>query len=141
SIQHALGYINEFPGQLDEDLISLKTFCQLGSQQDEESVVEYFKYVKHIDDLNVVNFCGYLIPVIKSNVIEKEKLGGLLAGVSFSKLEFKELVCLMFDTLYQKGNPVEIGRIYDLTERLSDEPKLFFFIVLIFFENKYFLEC
>lgn len=141
NIPNALKYINEFQGELDENLISLKTFCQLGNSQTEETVIEYFKFVNHIDELNAINACGYLIPIIKTNIIEKEKLKGLLKNVSFSKTEYEELVFLLIETLYAKESPIEITKIDNIKDKLTGESRLFFFIAILYFENKYFSEC
>jgi hypothetical protein len=141
SFKEAIKLIEEFKGELDENLISLKTFCQLDNLKSEESALEYFKYVKRIDDLNAQNICSYLIPIIKSNIIVKEKLIGILLEIEYPKPEFKELVFLLSDTLFQKNQPIELERIHKLKNALDKEEKLRFFISLIYFENKYFEDC
>lgn len=141
SIENALKYIDEFQGDMDEGLVALRAFCHLGNSQTEEKVTEYFKFVKCINELNAINACGYLIPTIKSNVIEKDSLAKILNNIEFTKQAIKHLMFLMLDSLYPKKLSIEIGRINKLRDTLVGESKLYFFIALLYFENKYFAEC
>ena len=140
SVNEAIKIFDKYEGELDENLISLKTFCQLENPPTEEIVNEYFKFVNHVDELNIQNVCNYLIPIIKSNVIKKENLLELLERVQYSKSEYKELVLLLTETLYFKEEPLRIERIDSLRNIITEESKLIFFIALLYFENKYFDE-
>lgn len=140
SINEAIKIFDEYEGELDENLISLKTFCQLEDSPTEEIVKEYFSFVNHVDELNIQNVCGYLIPIIKYNVIKKENLLELLESVQYSKSEYKELILLLIETLYFKEEPLKIERIDLLRNVIAKESKLNFFIALLYFENKYFDE-
>ena len=51
------------------------------------------------------------------------------------------MVLLLTETMYFKEEPLKIEKIYSLQQNLSEEPKLNFFIALLYFENKYFDEC
>ncbi len=141
SIQAAIKLIDEYEGEIDENLVSLKTFCQLDNPQSEESALEYFKYVKHIDNLNAQNICSYLIPIIKSNIIGKEKLIGLLNEVEYSIPDYHDLVLLLTETLFLREEPLDIVKINNLKNAFHKEEKLQFFISLLYFENQYFEEC
>lgn len=140
-VNEAIKIFEEYKGELDENLISLKTFCQLENPPTEGIVNEFFKFVNHVDELNIQNVCSYLIPIIHSNVIKKGSLIELLERVQYSKSEYKELILLLTETLYFKEEPLSIERIDSLRNVITEESKLNFFIALLYFENKYFDEC
>ncbi len=141
NIKNAFKIIDEFQGELDENIISLKTFCQLDNPQTEDTVLEYFSYIKYINELNAQNICSYLIPIIKSNIIEKKKLSELIMKINFSKVSYQELLLLLIDTLYLKELPIKLELVNNIKEKLLSDSKLFFFISLLYFENKFFVEC
>ncbi|HPZ02774.1 MAG TPA: hypothetical protein PLH70_00890 [Bacteroidales bacterium] len=137
----ALKLINEYKGTLNENLVLLKNFCQLSNSQNTKSVLEYFEYIKYINDRNIQNICSFLIPIIKSHIVEKEKLIELLNNKQYSKQPYQDLVLLLTETLYLKNKPLEISKIDNLKDILEQEEKLLYFISLLYFENKYYDEC
>lgn len=141
SIQDAIKIIDCFEGEMDGNLISLKTFCLLDNPQTEETVAEYFKYIRNIDELNIQNTCSFLIPIIKSNIISKECLLDYLNHVDFSTNEYKKLIYLLVDTLYVSDTYLPISSINEIKVELETERKLFFHVAFLYFENKYFEEC
>jgi hypothetical protein len=141
SSQTAIKIINDFEGEKDENLISLKTFCLIDNPPTDEVIAEYFRTVKNIDALNIQNTCSFLIPIIKSNVITKQRLDSYLANVIFAESRYEKLVNLLIETLYTSDTYLSINSIDEIKDECKSDKKLFFFIALLYFENKYFEEC
>ncbi|OFX87846.1 MAG: hypothetical protein A2W99_16150 [Bacteroidetes bacterium GWF2_33_16] len=141
SPETAIKIIEEFKGELDESLISLKTYCKLDDTLTDNSVLEYFKFIDKIDNLNIINVCSYLIPVIQKNIVSKEQLIEIINKIEFAKQIFKELIVLIIDSLSNSEIKIPVEQIDKIKDELLDEPRLYFFISLSYFKNKYFKEC
>lgn len=139
--ESAFRYVNEFDGELDENLVTFKAFSLIEKGQSLRAVTEFFEFIKHIDTYNIQNVCSYLVVIIRSNVIKQNELEKLLGDVCFSEIKYQKLVYFLVVSLFCSNFELKIDKIDNLKKEISGEHNLYYFISLLFFENKYFSEC
>lgn len=139
--KEAIDIIDEFKGTKDETLIALKTFCQLQNPKSKETILEYFDYIKIIDDSNIVNVCNFIITIIKSNLINKSDLMHLIGKITFVSSSHNLLISYIISSLFDKGPTLPVDTIDSLTNIIRNDDRLLFFQSLLYFENEYYVEC
>lgn len=124
----AIEFIDSYEGELDENLIALRTFCRLENPNPDDSVLEYFRFIDQMDDHNAVNICGFILPIGKFNIATKEDLTQALNEIEYTKSSFRDLVNLLVSTLYNRESEIGVEQIDKLKDNLPPNSPLSFFI-------------
>lgn len=139
-VKSAIEVIDSYEGELDENLISLRTFCILENSQGDDAVLDYFRFVKKMDEQNAMNICGFIFPIGKFEIVKKNVLIEVFKEIEYTKPHYETLVTLMIRTLYREGE-VNVNSINMLKDNIKGEFELYFFIALLYYENRHLDEC
>lgn len=137
----AIDIINNYEGELDENLISLKTFCNLKHSEYDDSYKEYFSIIKEIDCHNIQNVCSFLLPICSLRKDSKENILKEFEHITFLVPIHKILINLIIESLFKETNEIELTEIDQLKDQISNEYSLYFFVAYIYYVNHYFFEC
>lgn len=137
----ALDIINDYKGELDESLLSLKAYCALNLTGTIDPFKEYFSNIKGIDTFNIRNICSFLIQTSIFDEETKRIFIKILEQKNISSKVYERLLKMLIITFSDQNFDIKLEDIDQLRLDLSGENKLFFFIALIYFENKHFEEC
>lgn len=137
----AIEIIDNYSGERDENLNSLKTFCILNLNEENEAFIEYFSSIKEVDNLNIQNICSFLIPKNSLDKTKSEKILELMEQKNIQNKPYENLLKLLTLTYSTEKSTIELGEIDSLRDDLNKEKQLYFFVSLIYFENRYFEDC
>lgn len=137
----ALTIINSYTGELDEYLISLKTFCTLNLNEDSDVFIEYFTSIKEVNSFNIQNICSFLIPKSFFDKVIMENILELIDQKNIQNKSYERLLKILVLTYSVEKSEIKLEEIDSLRVDLTDENQMYFFVSLIYFENKYFEDC
>ncbi|MBE9468467.1 MAG: hypothetical protein IMY72_09155 [Bacteroidetes bacterium] len=135
--------INDFKGEMDEQLMTLKTFLTLYTSDNTEirkNISDFLEFEKSVTENNIQNYCKFIIQIIRKNVTEKQDLQKYTNKLEVSNPNYSELIKLTIKSHYPSESNLQIEEIDKLRDRLSNEPELNHLIASLYYENEYFNE-
>lgn len=139
--EKALEVLRTYKGPLDENILSIKSFCAFNLNGSIESFFEYFEYIQEIHENNIQNICSFLMPISRFDSETTNKLNYLIESKVFSTEAYLTLLRLLINTFSDSKTEIKVEEINQLKANFINESRLSIFIGILFFENNYYHEC
>ncbi len=143
-IDEARKIINEFEGVLHSQIMYLKTFIDLSSQDQntfKDGAIYFLENEKKVNENNLFNYCDFLSKISARKVLSKEQILGSITKLEVSNPDFKKLFELIVETDNNKGEKVPVKSINSLKTKFTHLPALKHQIAIFYFLNNYFDDC